>query len=150
MHYWIYYRLRLRQEAGSLLFYILLSRHILQVLNNSDVTMKHVPCIEGLRAVDILDFLVRKLKVTLNLPSKLDKKIPNREWMANIGRYYVDYCISANSLDHDRFTNFIDLQLSKISDSISQKKHLSVDIPLALFDAIQSYKMISSTAHFIS
>ena len=100
--------------------------------------MKHDPCIEGLKGVDILDILVRKLKATSYLQSKLDKKIPNRERMDNLGRYYADYCISANSLDRDRFTNFIDLQMSKRSDSINQKKHLSVDIPLALIDTIQS------------
>ena len=93
-----------------------------------DVVMTHAPHIQGLRVYQIIEMARQHCDIDSYLPELKDDKLPNREFVVNVGMIWLVTTHLVNTLIPENLQKMIDKSMEKREYQFVKKKNITMKV----------------------
>ena len=124
---------------------------LLKILKQKDVIMTYLPHVDGLRVHQILYEARKHWQIDEFMPELNDEKLPNREFVVNIGNINKNNNIVVNSLIPDELQKMVDRAMEEREEreeKYTKKKKIAMKVLPEFQSLFAETKEISSKAYF--
>ena len=115
-----------------------------------DVTMAHAPQIEGLKVHQILEKAREFCEIDDYMPELNDDKLPNREFVVNIGKITLIEIQIVNSLIPEELQEMIDKAMEMREEKYIKRKNITMKVLPKFKDLFAEVKEILSNRYSLN